>query len=87
MMIRKYCLPGERLPRFYGVAWYDPMTIRAICYPIPVNWFAWAIRHAWLRMTVCPMTDYERTMGIRQAYRLGWEHGRATAPGITDERS
>lgn len=41
---------GGEFPRGYGIAWRDPVKLRAWCAPIPLNWLLWALREAWLRL-------------------------------------
>ena len=67
MTIRKYCLPGDRLPRFYGIAWTDYQLNRAICYPIPVNWFAWALAMAPASDMFCVGSDGSETTTVGAA--------------------
>ena len=47
---------GNTLPPLYGVAWTDWVSDYVVCYPIPFNKIAGAIRNAWhwLKFSVAP---------------------------------
>ena len=36
--MRRFVKEGERFPRGYRLAYYDPCCDVAICYPLPFNW-------------------------------------------------
>lgn len=84
-MIRRYIRQYERLPRFYGFAWYDFPSRREVCYPIPLNWLAWAIRAVYWKLAVTPTTEAEKVLhraevegrekGHKQGYKDGFEQG------------
>ena len=56
---------GERIPRFYGIAWRDHSRCVYVCYPLPFNWIAWALREVLFRLKQTPKTRYDK------AYSLG----------------
>ncbi len=42
----KKSLPeGTRIPRYYGLAYFDPLCRRVVCYPIPIHIFVQVWRH------------------------------------------
>lgn len=48
MKIRRDVKHCETLPRGYGIAWEDPATWRAICYPVPFHkLIGWLRRVYW----------------------------------------
>jgi hypothetical protein len=70
--LQKMCLEGELLPPFYGVAWHDYMRRRAVCYPVPLNMIAAALRSAWIFIRygyrAIPMSPRDAyAQGIRDA--------------------
>ena len=57
-------------PFWYGVAWHDPMRMMSVCYPIPLNWAAWAIREVYWFLKVAPHFQNH------PLYKEGFERGR-----------
>lgn len=70
-MLVKYANSGSLLPRFYGVAWYDWQTNRAVCLPLVLNVLAAIGRSAYF--------------SIKHAGRIVMENPRdAYAQGLRD---
>jgi hypothetical protein len=74
-MLVKYSKNGELLPRFYGVAWFDWLTNRAVSLPLGINVLVavgrsayFSIKHAGRIVMANP----------RDAYAQGLRDGRAT---------
>lgn len=70
--------PGEpgfqRMPRWYGVAWEDPLQLAVHAFPIPVNLFVrwWLGAYRWARWS--RGNTFERLLW--EAERRGRERGR-----------
>jgi uncharacterized membrane protein len=69
-MLVKYANNGELLPRFYGVAWFDWLTNRAVCLPLGINVLAalarsvyFSIKHAGRIVMANPRDAYAQ--GLR----------------------
>lgn len=73
-MIRRYVKEYERVPFGYGEAWYDFPRRVLVCYPIPLNWIAWAACIAYWRLARVPRTRIEKV--YQEAYIEGREAGR-----------
>lgn len=68
--IRRTVVEGEMIPRFYGAAWFDHSRCVSVCFPLPLNWVAWAAREALYRLKQTPKTRYDKAYarGRRDAY-------------------
>lgn len=62
IMLRCALEDGARLPKGYGIAWFDHARQVTICLPIPLNVIAGALRIGlqWLRSPWPSMTPSER---------------------------
>ena len=71
-IVKKIC-QAEIIPAFYGIAWVDLVSNRAVCLPMPFNLIAafgrsvWIfLKHGWRPVLCSP----------RDAYDQGFRHGR-----------
>ena len=64
---------GERLPRGYGVAYYDVARYQAICYPIPFNLLIKALREIYYRVASPSISEREKQ--VARAYQKGLLRG------------
>lgn len=62
---------GTAIPKGYGIAWRDFIRNRAICFPIPFNWFAKWGREFW-RFLMIPKYSWQEKMEAkyREIYDL-----------------
>lgn len=76
MRIRKEICHGDVIPAWYGVAWIAVMRDVAVCYPIPLNLIAAALRGLW----IWAMHGYRAVpIDPRAAYAQGFADGRRSA--------
>lgn len=75
---------GERIPRFYGVAWYLPYSHASYCLPLPLNWIAGWWRTAWLRLQRGPDDPLQEAR--RGGYSEGYSIGRSAGEDIALRR-
>ena len=61
---------GEPVPKYYGVAWYEPWRLGTVCYPIPVNIIAAACRHIWMWLSFFATSGWSNP--IEKAERRGY---------------
>ena len=61
---------GYKLPRFYGIAWFELDTLVYVCYLWPFNFLLAWFRRIWLKTRFAVPKD-----PIADAYRQGQEDG------------
>lgn len=49
---------GFVIPFWFGLAYYDPMSRRAVCYPLFLNWVVWISREIYYRIKNTPIKGY-----------------------------
>lgn len=78
---------GERLPRGYGLAYYEDLYMEAVCYPVPINWVVWTIRELWTRLRCTPQSavDQARARGYAEGFDRGWTCGFEAATTICQQ--
>lgn len=73
------------LPRFYGIAWRDPLTLSTVVYPMPFNIIARWLRgvHAWIRFSNgdrwLAASRRIRTDAYNEGYEVGIRIGKQLA--------
>jgi len=74
--MKKLVFEGEKIPKFYGRSYYDPIRNCWVCYLIPINVFVrmWMILKFMLRRGIFRTTIYEKE--LNNAYRKGFEEGK-----------
>lgn len=94
--IHRIVLEGQRYPVGYRCAWFDPVTMRKIAYPIGLCWIAAGIRALWQRsygFRPPPTAQDEILINARHAgqriarlehenQRLSWQINRAFTDGV-----
>jgi len=73
--IKKYFREGERIPKGYGIAYFEFDRLEAVAYPIPLNMIVGFGRKIWFGMKG---GDWVRT-GYDKAYNKGICDGRKYA--------
>lgn len=73
---------GEAIPRFYGIAYQDPLSFRFICYPFPLNHLIgfisrWVWKHRNYNRFV-RFNTLKRMISnkVAQAHEIGYYKGR-----------
>lgn len=65
---------GTLIPKGYGVAYREPWTDIAWCYPLPFNWIIrWAMNLYWI--ILCPRKTNRRERDLIAAYDWGYSRG------------
>lgn len=67
MTIGRWIREMDVIPPHYGIAYLDPVSMRAFCLPVPLNKFVGAFRAWWLEWRR-PVEDDP----IVKAYYAGW---------------
>lgn len=75
---RRYVQEGGRFPRGYGLAWYDVMRRKAVCYPMPFNLFANWLRKLYYAISAPSLPELEK--------KLAKEYNRGAIAGMRRER-
>ena len=71
MFLRKELTEGVEMPRFYGMATYDPRTRTESAYPVPINKvISWGHRAYWRLATV---SESRRDAIHEDGRAQGWE--------------
>lgn len=77
-ILKRELLQNRSVPKGYGLAYYQPDRLIAVCYPIPLNLIVRALRDFyWWIFAGCWRSKYERE--ILKAERFGYERGREDA--------
>ena len=71
MLIRKV-QPGERIPAWYGLAWFDWVNDDAVVVPLPLVLPILLGRHFWAALRTC---NRDIARDPRSAFLDGVEHG------------
>ena len=71
MKMRRYVYEGELIPKLYGVAWYDVLYLRAVCYPLPINVLIALAHRLWWKMKKPAVRHCE----LHRRYLEGWHDG------------
>ena len=70
MRLCRHIVEGDKIPKFYGVAYFDYIKREAICYPIPLNlliWIGYLIRDK--------LTRPRGQTKVQRAYMEGYNKG------------
>lgn len=70
---------GACLPRWYGVAYFEPDSARHICYPIPFHWIMRIGRSLWWRFLLpqAKLKEQAKWESMRAAeFTAGYKAGR-----------
>lgn len=69
---------GYISPFWYGLAWWHPMKMVAVCYPIPINWVMWGLREIYFILRHAPSYTHHRLWkaGFDSGYKLGLSLGK-----------
>jgi len=74
MKITAYRLEeGERIPRGYGIAYYDVLTDSIVCYPIPLNVVVNVCKKLYYRIVSLSLDEKDKLQMIN--YRRGFNDG------------
>ena len=71
-------MEGERVPWWFGYAWYLPYSDRAVFIPMPMNWIAALCRELWLRARKSEIRDQLAGLyryGYSRGFKAGLDHG------------
>lgn len=49
---------GFIIPFWFGLAYYDPMSRRGVCYPLVLNWVVWISREVYYKIRNTPIKGY-----------------------------
>jgi hypothetical protein len=81
LTMRQMVPEGDGVPDWYGVAYADPMTGNAICYPMPLHFiYRWARLAYYAFMLPRPAWWEKRFREMRkQGYKDGFTHAQAYA--------
>lgn len=82
-MLMKKIRDGERIPKGYGVSYYNPLTRYATCYIIPVNLIVSFFKSIWHWIIVNHPTKLDEL--ISDAYREGRKREREVTLKNIDE--
>lgn len=87
LTMRQYAQEGESIPDWYGVAYADPSSATAICYPMPLHFiYRWARLAYYAFMLPRPAWWEVRFQKMRkEGYADGFTHAKAFAE-YTSER-
>lgn len=69
---------GAKPPRFYGFAWREFSSLRAVVILIPFNHIAAFIRHVYIRISVARQYNQKIHKLCEKAYECGLAKGRQT---------
>lgn len=84
-MLKKMVDVGDRIPRCYGIAYYDYLFGGSVAYPYPLNWIAgiihwvWEFYHRHLRDFPGKYTPFSQALdkhfekGRALGYKEGWK--------------
>tara|TARA_R100001230_G_C5599045_1_gene113390 strand:+ start:294 stop:560 length:267 start_codon:yes stop_codon:yes gene_type:complete len=72
--MRKYVHKGEVVPKGYGFAWQEWHTLRAVCYPVPLNLlFRWVRTGYWFLADKTGVAFSSEARAYQDGYRKGQE--------------
>lgn len=86
-MIRKYVSEGALMPRGYGLAWYDVMRRRGVCYPIPFNLLANGLRKLYYAVAGPSIPEFEKKLAneYTRGVQAGWAAHKKKMEHFVDE--
>jgi hypothetical protein len=70
--------PNERMPMWWGIAYYDFPMDETVCYPIPINWLVAWLRYVYaiIARPTLPLARDNWLKKVDDAYVRGMEDGR-----------
>jgi len=71
LVVKKYALRGEEIPKGYGVAWYDFHYDRVVCYPFGLHLVVGFLRSIYIKLRVYPHTFTNTHDAFWQGYSVG----------------
>lgn len=75
IVAQRQILEGERIPKWYGIAYHDPNSMISICYPFPFNIIIGWVRKVWLNFRWYYVGVDKREKELRLANHHGYMQG------------